>query len=208
VSATVSLRSSGRLDVARTAADGSVRCTCPAAGPDSGVLFVDAPVVSVRGTTSFPLTIATTGTLVVDGDTGIAVDAVPKAALGLVAQGPIRLQMADRETGTITDRHLRSVALVSLAHSVVTDRWDDRTSCRTTCPTLYLAGASAGAYRPLIGSYDPTTGRLVGGYRKQLRYLPTLADDPPPYALSEAATAWRRVDAIETGAGTPGLLTP
>jgi hypothetical protein len=204
--AAVTLRPDGRIDVLRRDAAGGTLCSCPVAAPDSGVLFVDAPTVRVMGVSRFPLTIAVTGTAVVDGDLGVASGTDPSVSVGVIADGPVRLQMANRGGQTVVERHLERVALVSLHHTIVTDRWDDPTVCQGGCPALVLHGAIAARYRPLIGSYDSTTGRLAGGYRKALQWLPTLAEVTPPYLLSEGRTPWRRHDAVETGAGTDGLV--
>jgi len=204
-SADVTLKPNGRVDVERRGSDGDTVCACDQPTPDSGVVFVDAPVLRVKGSSPFPVTIATSGTLIVDGDVGVTADAVPAAGIGLLARGPVRLQMADRGTNVVRDRVLDQVALVSLDHTVVTDRWDDPTVCAPACPTLRFTGAIVGRYRPVIGSYDTATGLRSGGYAKSMQHAPELAVAQPPYMLVDGQAPWVRVDAVETGAGTPGL---
>lgn len=205
--ADVTLQADGRVSILERRAGLADVCACDRPPPDSGVVYVDAPTVRVRGATPFPITIATPGTAVVDGDLGTTSDATAAAMVGVIAGGAVEIRMGDRLTGAVGDRALRGVALVSIAHTVVVDRWDDPTVCAPACPSLVMSGAIVGRYRPVIGSYDTVSGALAGGYRKALTHDERMRDTQPPYLLFDGQAPWRRVDEVETGAGTPGLIS-
>ena len=113
--------------------------------------------------------------------------------LGFIAQGDIVIGSDSATDITIQGALLALGDTSARSGTVYVDGWGFRPVVGT--PTLHFKGSIISRYRPVFGSYRPSTGLLMTGLAKDLSY-PDPAPNPP-YYLRPVNSPYERLDLTE-----------
>jgi Tfp pilus assembly protein PilX len=150
-------------------------------------------VVTLKGTYSRSLTIASQGDILVNGDVKRSGDVV----LGLIANSFVRVyhpvtrtkSSCSNAAGSIADLTIQA-AMLTLGHSFIADNYD----CGKL-GTLHVDGAIAQKFRGVVGTFSGST--IVSGYVKDYWYDDRLRYRNPPFFLDPVSAAWKAVRSNE-----------
>jgi type II secretory pathway pseudopilin PulG len=157
--------------------------------------------VTVDGTYSGALTIASDNDIVIDGN----LTHTGNGLLGLIAQNYVRVYHpfpvhtagtcgnGSNSTGTIRNVNI-DAAILAVSGSFIVDNYD----CGASLGTLTVNGAIAQVFRGPVG----LTGGQAG-FVKNYNYDDRLSEQEPPYFLNPIEAAWHIQRKTECAAGTP-----
>ena len=213
---TVELLASGKMNVrSYNNTTGAVFTETAVDTPANGVLYVqqnarlgcssiDGPletdytdpsgcaILTVKGTYTKSLTLASDADILIDGDLLRSGDPV----LGLVALNFVRIKHGVRNCGgscfVKADYHVQA-AILTLQHSFIVDNYNSGAKRGT----LKVDGAIAQRFRGPVGTFNTSTGQGVTGYTKDYNYDNRLRYRSPPYFLDPIQASWRIIRANE-----------
>jgi Tfp pilus assembly protein PilX len=181
--------------------------TCPVSYTPFSVNYSDPTAagcgnVTVDGTYSGSVTIASDNDIVVDGN----ITHTGNGLLGLIAQNYVRVYhpfpahsagscgSGSNGAGTITNVNV-DAAILSVTGSFIVDNYD----CGASLGTLTVNGAIAQVYRGPVG----TIGNPGTGFTKNYSYDDRLREQEPPHFIDPIEAAWHVQRKTECAIGTP-----
>jgi hypothetical protein len=149
--------------------------------------------VTVHGTYTNSLTIASDNDIVIDGN--ISRPAGSNALLGLVAQNYVRVyhpcSSNTNQSGSMSNPSI-TAAILTLSGSFIVDNY----TCGAQLGNLSVTGAIAQIYRGPVGQIG------TSGYLKNYTYDDNLRAEEPPHFLEPVQAAWHVVRETECNPGT------
>ncbi len=143
--------------------------------PKNGVLYVDGGTLSLQGTLSGQLTVASSADIRLEGSVTYASDPrrnpQSKDVLGIVAGKNVVIPQSSPHDMQIHG----SIMAIDSAFGV--ENWWDRSNAKGK---LTIYGGLIQKNRGPVGSFDPSTGRILSGYQKDYHYDPRLGGLSPP----------------------------
>jgi Tfp pilus assembly protein PilX len=187
---TVSLPSNGVVYVSTS--------SCPSSYTPFGVTYNQSSMsgcgtITVDGTYSGALTLASDNDIVIDGN----LTHTGNGLLGLIAQNYVRVYHpctnGTNQSGTINNLSI-DAAILAVAGSFIVDNYD----CGNSLGTLTVNGAIAQIFRGPVGTF----GSSATGYLKNYNYDDRLREQEPPHFLNPVQAAWHVQRETECARGT------